>query len=242
MAKDSVLGELIRERDFFCTPEGESDRSHSITLDNQLGFNIENIEAELSKCYRTYNEHHLGNNEKSHFEGTQAWIGLHPQILQTPYAEILKFLELVKDFDIKNIVDLGAGYGRVGIVQQSIFPEANFLGYEIIDERVKEGKRVFEELGLQKCEMVKKDILAEDYSLPDADLIFIYDFSDPMDLKVILNKISDIIFKKNFFFVAKGAGIRSMISNKYPQFWSLNGAVHSEQWSLYSSHVDLNQL
>lgn len=225
---------------YYETPSGVSDREHSITLDGELGFKITEIEDELSSQYRTYNEHHKDEEAKQHFQGTQAWIGLHPQILQTPYAEILDFLQLLKNYKINKIVDLGAGYGRVGIVQASVFPDARFLGYEIIEERVLEGKRVFQELGLSNCDLLSEDILSESFTLPKADVYFIYDFSDPMDLKFILNMLSDIVFKEEFFIVAKGAGIRSMISNKYPQFFSSHGVIHTKEWSLYSSFVDLN--
>jgi hypothetical protein len=225
---------------FYKTPDNMSDREYSIVLDEALGFEIVSVEDTLSSQYRTYNEHHKDDKAKKHYEGTQAWIGLHPQILQTPYAEILDFLTLLEKFKINKLVDLGAGYGRVGIVQAAVFPDSEFIGYEIVEDRVKEGQRVFEQLGLVNHQLLSKNILDSDFELPKADVYFIYDFSDPGDLKYILNMLSDIIFKEEFFIVAKGAGVRSMISNKYPQFWSNHGVIHAKEWSLYSSFKDLN--
>ena len=69
--------------------------------------------------------------------------------------------------------------------------------------------------------------------------IFLYDFGDPHDQRVFLDRFSEKISQDKFFIVVRGNGMRSLIQNKYPEFWACNGVIHAEKWSLYSSDIDL---
>ena len=215
-------------------------RQFSQNLDKELGYKISQIEKKLLKKYRAFNKTIDNSNKKKHFAGTETWIGLHPQVLQTPYSEIIHFFSYLKETSVKSIVDFGAGYGRIGIVLNALYPGAHFLGFEVVKDRSDEAQRVFDLLGLASCEVRNTNILDEDFIIPTADVYFIYDFSDPHDLRVILKKLSKKLYKEPFFLVAKGEGIRSLIQLKYSEFWNCNGVVHEENWSLYSSMTDLS--
>lgn len=231
---------LIQTPSFFKKFAHLTAREHSKELDKCLGLRIPKIEMNLVKEYRPYFMTEDHSNKKQHYKGTETWIGLHPQVLQTPYSEICEFFNMLRDFEIKKVVDLGAGYGRIGIVANAFFNQVKFIGYEILSERLDEANRIFDLLELENCQMINENILEETFKLPDANLYFIYDFSNPLDLRVILKKISQEFSKKEFFIVAKGEGIRSLIKTKYPEFYAKNGVIHSKNWSLYSSFVDLN--
>ena len=210
-------------------------RSFSRDLDKRLGYKVSQIENKLLKKYRAFNKTNDDSSRKKHFAGTETWIGLHPQVLQTPYTEITHFFSYFKRRKISKVVDFGAAYGRIGLVLSALYPEAEFHGYEILEARCSEAQRVFETLGLENHQMTNTNILERDFEIPEADIYFIYDFSDPHDLRIILKKLSDRLFGKPFFLVAKGEGVRSLIQLKYPEFWSCNGAIHEDSWSLYSS-------
>ena len=100
-------------------------RVHSKLVDKALGYKIPKIEVKLLRKFNAYDHYVVGTKRKRHYEGTQAWIGLHPQVLQTPYADILEALDFFKTKDIKTIVDIGAGYGRVGLISSLLFPNAS---------------------------------------------------------------------------------------------------------------------
>lgn len=220
----------------FKTPLPFSDREYAQHLDVALGFHITEIEKKLSKQYRSHNEI---SSDKPLYTNNHAWIGLHPQILQTPYQEILDFFEVLKKYPIDNIVDLGSGYGRVGLVMQAYLPQAQFYGIEVVNERSEEANRIFKHFELNNCRSESWNLLEEIEKIPEADLYFIYDFSEPEDIRTLLNYFSSLLDKKKFFLVAKGDGIRSLIQNKYPEFWAAFGVVHHHKWSLYSSFIDL---
>ena len=228
--------------DFFRPPRGATPRAWSQKLDKQLGFNIFSIEQKLLKKYRAYDQPADESNKKKHYQGTQAWIGLHPQVLQTPYPEIIDFMSILESISPQKICDIGAGYGRVGFVTNAMFPECEFLGYEVVAERAKEANRVFEQYGLHQCQVLQENILDGEISLPEADLYFIYDFSDPADLRRLLDKFDEMWFERNFFLVARGKGIRGIIQHKYPKFHAVNNPIHRENWSMYSSWIDIDHL
>lgn len=103
-------------------------RLHVKTVDKLLGYKIPKVEVKLLQRYRAYDRDNDDSNRKHHYKGNQTWIGLHPQALQKSYC------------------DIGAGYGRVGLVLSLLFPEAKFIGYEIVKQRQLEGSRFFDYL------------------------------------------------------------------------------------------------
>ncbi len=233
------IGHLLENPHFYLAPDHLSPRSHAKLLDKILGFRISRIEQGLMKKYTAYYKEDHGGRKK-HYEGTQTWIGLHPQVLQTPYDEITRFLATLKKYNPKKVVDLGAGYGRVGLVMKAILPEAQFIGYEIVEHRLREAKRVYSSFNFEDCQMISQNILADDFEIPKADIYFIYDFSDPHDIRTILDKLAAGVHTERFFLVARGQGIRSLIQLKYPQFWVSHGVIHRKDLSIYSSFADLS--
>lgn len=244
----SSLKTKLQNPEFFRLPKGQQPRIHGHDLDGLFGYNIANIEKKLASKNPEYTHTLKSRSVSNESNQSCTWIGLHPQILQTPYSEIYEFLHLFQLEPPKKIVDLGGGYGRIGLVMSSLFPDCQFLGYEVVSKRAKEANRIFELLGLENCSMVETDIMQNEFVLPDADLYFIYDFSHPSDIKHVLQllwirwKLKNESAKDNrqFYIVARGQGVRSMITHKFPQFFRANGVIHQEHWSLYSSYRMLN--
>lgn len=217
----------------FSNTSSATDKEFSQELDYKLGFDINSVEEELCQL-------DLDNNKNYKMGNSRTWVGLHPQIFQTPYPEIDNFFKRLSKYSIQNVVDLGAAYGRVGIVMQNYFPNAKFTGFEFISKRCDEGNRIFQALGIKNSTLVSQDILSEDFDLPKADLYFIYDFSDQNDQKVILDQLSQMMDHQRFFMVVRGKSMRSLIQYKYPEFYRGYTPFHSENWSIYSSWCDVN--
>lgn len=214
---------------------GEHPRVHAKGLDHALGYKIPKIELKLLQKYRAYDQRHDDSNKKQHFKGTQTWIGLHPQALQTPYCDIYKALSLFKNFDIKHVVDIGAGYGRVGIVLSVLYPNAIFTGFEILKKRQLEGNRIFEKLKMNNSKILLKNVLDSDFDLPDADIYFIYDFSEQEDIFQILQTLSTRIKSKKFFLITKGERIDYLMKRKYKHIWRLKVSLDTTDLKIYTS-------
>lgn len=111
----------------FLTPQKDyiSAKIQAQLLDNQLGYHSSEIEKWLIE----------NNNIKStDLIHQQLWIGLDLQSLQTPYSEIVEMLEALKPQKNDLWLDLGAGYGRMGVVLGFLQPEVRFIGYEYIEK------------------------------------------------------------------------------------------------------------
>lgn len=218
----------------FRLPEGRDAKKYSGEVDKTLGFKISKVEQMLLKKYRAYYKLEEEGRNKKHFSGTQTWIGLSPLTLQTPYNEIAEFLGLFLNNKPTTVVDLGAGYGRVGIVTNALYPKAKFIGYEILQERIDEARRIFELHGLQNCSMVLENILDPDFEIPEADIYFIYDFSEPKDLLVLMHKLLAKKRDRNFFIIAKGEGLKSLIRSHFPMLLQGKGFYIRKEWSIFN--------
>ena len=204
------------ERSLFSLPSGMSARSHSRILDKKLGFRIKRIENKLSQKYQSYDQSVTFSGQKKHYPGSEAWVGLNPDALQTPYSEIYDALCFIRSMMPEEgsgtIVDIGAAYGRVGFVKEEVFPLWHFIGYELIKGRQQGGQRAFEKWELSNSEMICQNVLDEDFVLPEAKIFFLYDFSDGDDVDAILTLLEK---RESIFLIAHGARASSLLSRKF---------------------------
>ncbi len=214
-------------------PAGEHPRLHAKKLDKQLGFRIPRIEAKLAQKYRAYDLSNDITNRKQHFGETQTWIGLHPQALQTPYSEIFEAMEFLKAENVKTVVDIGAGYGRVGIVLSVVFPKANFLGFEIVKKRQNEANRIFEKNGFDQSRVLLEDVLSPSFQLPDADVYFIYDFSEIDHLIEILTLLSKKVGSEKFYLITRGDRTDHLMKTHLKNVWKVHWAASSSELKIY---------
>lgn len=235
------MQESIYSPSFYRCEQSWHPQAHSKFLDKKLGYRIPKIENKLLQKYRAYDKPEDGSNEKKHYSGTQTWIGLHPQALQTPYTHILETLKLIQEQEIEKIVDIGAGYGRVGFVMNSVFPEAIFVGFEILKERQNEANRLFEKYDLSNCEMIRQNVLEDDFVLPKAQVYFIYDFSEMDDICQVLDQLSERMREENFFLISRGERINFLIEKKYKEFWKTGGFLECGELKIYSSSIKFNR-
>lgn len=235
VAKTLTPRELLADPRHFIPKNDLHSKIHSKRIDQILGYRIKRIEVNLLKKYQAYYKLTDESNKKQHFEGTQTWIGLHPQTLQTPYGDIFEALCLLKRVPVSKLIDIGAAYGRVGIVSSCLFPKARFIGYEVLDKRVEEGNRVFNKLGLINNEIVLQNVLEEDFVLPQGEIYFIYDFSDPGDVVKILDQLAERYGKYEFFIITKGDGVEELMQGRYHDLWFKRGFLEINSLRIFRS-------
>ena len=200
-----------------------------------MGFKTSRVEIKLLRKFNAYDHYVLGTKRKRHFEGTQAWIGLHPQILQTPYVEILEVLEYFKTQKIKTVIDIGAGYGRVGFVCSVLFPDANFIGYEIVKERQIEGERVLRKNGIKSASIVLQNVLDPEFDIPNADIYFIYDFSEKEDITEVLLKIGKSNKIKKIL-ISQGDRVSALMTKTFSPSWTKVHTMKKSGITIYESN------
>lgn len=193
---------------------------HAEEVDKALGFEVETIESDL-QC--------------SEYADYEAWIGLNPRQLQTPYDELLMMTQLLQLREDEHVVDLGAGYGRLGMVLHQQVPEAQFTGYELVNERVENGNQVYEKFGIKNAQLYQQDLLHEEFQLQEADVLFLYDYGQKEHLKHTLDQIERHSLEHDFRLVARGRGVRSLIQHQYPRLCRAVDPIHFETFSVYST-------
>lgn len=190
-------------------------------LDGLFGFATEDIEAGLAA--------------QEDQDRRQIWRGLDLQSLQTPYAELVALVERLAPGPGERWMDLGAGYGRLGLVLGLLRPEVDFLGVELVEARVREGARVLAEWGATGARLVSGDVAHPEQILPEADLYFLYDFGSKSDVDRVFEKLAHHARRRAIRVVGRGRGIRHWIAQEHPWLGSVHEPEHHGNWSLYRS-------
>lgn len=206
-------------------PEYAQAKTQAIRIDQLMGYDCQKIEERLFVNKKT----------DTAFDSQQFWIGLDLQSLQTPYSEIAEMIDRLDPQPGQTWLDLGAGYGRMGVTLGFLRPQVNFIGYEVVAERVTEGQRIFDLWKLQWAQMKHVDIATEHFHIDAADLYFLYDFGSKNDVFIVLNKLAEIAKTRKIQVVARGRGVRHWIMMDFPWLSQIHEPEHFNNWSLFRS-------
>lgn len=125
--------------------------------------------------------------------------------VQSGYSTILLALHTLKLAKDSKVIDLGSGYGRVGLVCALLRPDVHFIGYEFVSHRVKNAKESCHALGLEKSlSFVTQDLSLKEFKIPDADVYYLYDPFTKETYDYILQQIVDLSKRAVVTTVTKG--------------------------------------
>lgn len=231
---------LANHIEFFQTPKANDviRRQHSNFVDKILGFRLRYIEEMLVAEARGFDPDgaHDTWGPKIH-EGVQTWVGLDLQTLQTPYSECLRILQLLKVKPYQHVIDLGAAYGRMGVVIGGLYIKNSFTGYEYVKARVDEGNRVFKELGFARSQLITQDLFDPKFELPKADIYFIYDYGQVEHIDHTLKQIEVVAHKRPVKVVVRGKFTRQIIASHHPWLDLQYEGKQEELFSIYSAYI-----
>lgn len=136
-------------------------------IDLASGIQTKEISEKIQKeSRREFNDRHQG-------EETYSFAG--PGLLLTPYTEILNLFKAAGLKRGQSVVDLGAGFGRVGLALATQYPDVTVTGYEIVKERIEEGARVAKEWGLDsRVHLLEQNLADPDFKPQAADYYFAF--------------------------------------------------------------------
>lgn len=210
-------------------------------IDRHYGFEIDRIEKTLYQNARSLRpEGNLSNLSHVLHDGHQTWVGLEPQTLLTPYQELVQVCEYLKPKPGETFVDLGAGYGRLGLVLNDLHPGVNFLGYELVKERVNEGNRVFQLHDCRNAQLITEDLTRPDFKIPTARYYFLYDYGKVAHIRETLKQLEVIAERHNFKIVARGKGSRSIIDHEHPWLSDIYPVIREQNYAIYSMSLEDN--
>ena len=204
-------------------------------IDHYFGLKVNEIEESLYHCAKSLRPNgDLSNLSLVLHQGHQTWVGLRPETLQTPYQELVKVCEYLQPKADELMIDLGAGYGRLGMILHYFYPGVFFKGYELVPERVDEGNRVFQKYNCDKAKLYTQDLTDQNFQLPKANFYFIYDYGKVAHIRETLKQIEAFAESGNFKVVARGKGTRSIIEHEHPWLSQINPVIHEANFSIYS--------
>lgn len=200
------------------TPELYPDaKRHAARVDEWLGLDVEATEARLRVTK----------------DDQERWQDRHSSIWLTPYVELRAWLEEAKPKPGETVVDLGAGYGRLGFVLARHFPLARFLGYELVKERVGQGAGCLKKFGAGNSQLLEADISSPTWHPPPADIFFIYDYGTKAAISKTLSDLRELSKAKKFRVVGRGRAVRDQIEREHPWLGSVNAPIHHGHYSIY---------
>jgi hypothetical protein len=231
---------LAHHLEFYQSPKANDvfRRQHASMVDKILGFRIKYIEEMLmaEACDFEPEGTHESWGPLLH-QGVQTWVGLELQTLQTPYSECLRILQLLKIKPYQHIIDLGAAYGRMGVVLGGLYIKNSFTGYEYVKARVDEGNRVYKELGFSRCQLVQQDLFDSKFELPEADVYFIYDYGQVEHIDHTLKQIEAIAYKRPVKVVVRGKFTRKIIADRHLWLDLRYEGKLEEFFSIYTAYI-----
>jgi hypothetical protein len=212
------------ENDPFPLLEGESyaeERRHSAEADRWLGLRVLEIEVTLRR--------------ENTPPGQELWIGLDPESMQTPYTEIRRMLAKLAPPPGSRLVDLGAGYGRIGFVIGRHYPEIDFIGIEFLPERLEEARRCLSLHGYRNARMLQADLRSPEFRPPPAEFYFLYDFGSREAIGKLLGDLREIAHQKPITVVGRGRASRDAIERDHPWLSQVIPPFHGGNYSIYRS-------
>lgn len=192
----------------------QEEKNHSEAVDAWLGLNISEVESKLKKI-----------------EGQEIWTKVPVSTMLTPYSEIKKILQELNPQPDDLVVDLGAGYGRMGFVIEKYFPGVKFCGLELVAERVQEGNRALKKFGACRSQLEVFDLALQ--IPPRAPFYFVYDFGTDQAIGKLFCALRD--FHAPITVAARGRGVRDCIEKKHPWLGEVIAPKHFPHFSVYKN-------
>ncbi|UYL10298.1 class I SAM-dependent methyltransferase [Bdellovibrio sp. SKB1291214] len=141
--------------------------------------------------------------------------------VQSGYSTVLTALNHLQITGSSKFVDLGSGYGRVGLVVGLLRPDIHFVGYEYVPHRVQISAKTAERFEIQDhVKFQVQDLSLKDFSIPEAEIYYLYDPFSEETYSHVLHQLIDLSRRKPFVIVTKGNARK----------WLLDVAVR-EKWS-----------
>lgn len=202
-------------------------QAHAAKVDEWLGLDTAGVEL----CIQ------VRTRSSSDFDGRQeSWVGLPIKSMLTPYTELRHMLTQVQPQAGQLIVDLGAAYGRMGFVMSRHAPGVRFLGFELLEERVREGARCLAKYSAGRdIQLLAADLKSSQFVLPRADIYFIYDYGSREAVEKTLRDLQSLAIAGAFIVIGRGGRVRDAIERHQPWLSQVTEPVHFPHYSIYRS-------
>lgn len=140
--------------------------------------------------------------------------------LNTPLADLMKIDSLIQFKNGESIVDLGSGHGAPALFFAALHPETDWLGIELVREKVNGAELVALSLELSNVHFVQGDLGAADFRLPSADTYYLLNPVDQKILKSLFEQMHQIAKTRKIRIIGLGleGHLRSIDTSWLPTY------------------------
>lgn len=125
--------------------------------------------------------------------------------VQSGYSTVLTALANLSLKPGDRFIDLGSGYGRVGLVVGLMHPEVDFIGYEFVPHRVQIAQHTAQSLAMEEhVNFFTQDLSSKDFKIPEAEVYYLYDPFSAETYGHVLDQLTTLSREKKIIIVTKG--------------------------------------
>lgn len=141
--------------------------------------------------------------------------------VQSTYNTIIIALNYLRIPLNARFVDLGSGYGRVGLVVSLLRPDIDFKGYEFVSNRVDLANAATHKLGIQKkTQFFHQDLSLADFKIPEAEVYYMFDPFTAETYTHVIAQLNVIAATKKIMIITKGNAREQFMTVAEKKNWS----------------------
>lgn len=157
--------------------------------------------------------------------------------VQSSYSALLMALRYVNLPSGSRFIDLGSGFGRVGITVGLLRPDIEFSGYEFVENRVNVATAAVKNLGLDKrVKFFQQDLSDQNFVFPEAETYYLYDPFTEETYKHIINKLTEVASRKKINVITKGNAKLHFLKSENIRTWSKPQEFRTGNFCLFRSN------
>lgn len=156
--------------------------------------------------------------------------------VQSGYSTVLLAIAGVELHSGDCWIDLGSGYGRVGLILGMLRPDVKFLGYEYVEHRVRMANQLSEKWGQQGHTFFHTQDLAEpDFQIPPAQVYYLYDPFSEATYLAVLAQLLKISRDQKIVIITKGNARVPLLELGRRESWPPPREFHAGNLCLFHS-------
>lgn len=157
--------------------------------------------------------------------------------VQSGYSSILTALTHLAPKAGASFVDLGSGYGRIGMVVGLMRPDILFKGYEYVEHRVACSNYSSKMFDLQEhIQFHKQDLSSNIFKIPQADIYYMYDPFNESTYNYVLNQLVNIGRQQNITIATKGNAKSRLDELARQEGWTQAEEFDNGNLCIYRNH------
>ncbi len=173
------------------------------------------------------------NNTERLYEG--AGVGV-----QSGYSTVLTALRYLNPQQNARLIDLGSGYGRVGLVIGLLRPDVDFIGYEYVQHRVDISNSTSHNLSIENhVRFLTQDLSLKDFEIPEADIYYLYDPFSEETYKHVLSQLINISRHKKISIATKGNARSWLMTIAKNENWPTPRQFDDGNLCLFESRISI---